>query len=327
MMLVQGLHKVIGETTILQDIDLDVTEGEIVAIVEPATTGLHALFQMLIGQMTPTSGLIEVNGNTPENKRDYVSSLGILFEEDTLYPHMTVVDNLRFVAKLFHVDSHEIDRILAEVGLSDRARTPVSRLSSPLSRRVALGRALLHDPKTLVLFDPFARCDEPTILLITKLLTKQATQSKSIIILSPGMDHLQFCDRIYMLRHGQLNPVNTNEAEIEQIPLRIPVQLDGKVTLVNPADILYITTQDRQVILYTDNEQFVSNFSLSELEERLSHSGFFRAHRAYLVNLQRVKDIVSYTRDSFNLRLNDAAETQIPLSKNAATRLKKLFDY
>ena len=64
-----------------------------------------------------------------------------------------------------------------------------------------------------------------------------------------------------------------------------------------------------------------------ELEERLARGGFFRAHRGYLVNLQHVKEVIPYTRDSFSLRLDDPASTVIPLSKSAAAELKDLLGY
>ena len=71
----------------------------------------------------------------------------------------------------------------------------------------------------------------------------------------------------------------------------------------------------------------LTQFTLAELEQRLARSGFFRAHRAYLVNLQHVKEVIPYTRDSFSLRLDDAANTEIPLSKTAAGELKELLGY
>ena len=66
---------------------------------------------------------------------------------------------------------------------------------------------------------------------------------------------------------------------------------------------------------------------MSELEQRLSRSGFFRAHRGYLVNLQHVKEVIPYTRDSYSLRLKDPEGTKIPLSKTAARELRAILGY
>ena len=66
---------------------------------------------------------------------------------------------------------------------------------------------------------------------------------------------------------------------------------------------------------------------MSELETRLARSGFFRAHRSYLVNLQHVKEVIPYTRNAYTLILDDADGTEIPLSKAAAADLRELLDY
>lgn len=325
-LLIHNLQKTVGETTLINIANLQIDSGQIVAVIGTANSGLHTLFQLIIGQVPATAGYIEFDGQIPTDKK-FVSSLGVLFEEDTLYSHMSVEANLRFIAHLYHLERQAVDGVLATVGLNDQKSVPAGKLASGLKRRLALGRALLHDPQILILFDPFARCDENTIALITDLLKQQRERGKTILILSSNSDHLHFCDHRFSLQHGELNLIQPEETNVSQMPFRIPVRMDGKVTLINPVDVLYITVQDGQVILVTDREQFALQYSLTDLENRLSQSGFFRAHRAYLVNLQRVKDIISFTRDSFNLRLDDASETQIPLSKNAANQLKKIFDY
>ena len=85
--------------------------------------------------------------------------------------------------------------------------------------------------------------------------------------------------------------------------------------------------QDDRAFLHTTDGRLPTQFTLTELEKRLSLSGFFRAHRSYLVNLQHVKEVIPYTRDSFTLKMKDEAGTQIPLSKSAARELRKLLDY
>lgn len=327
MVYIHNLQKTIGETTVINIPDLQIHPGQIVAITGSANSGLDTLFDMLIGKIPTTAGLIEMSSHSPDDHKASVSSLGVLFEQDTLYPYISVEANLRFISQLYQVDRRAVDHALDMVGLNDHRRVLAGKLPSGLMRRLALGRALLHDPQILILFNPFARCDENTIALITNLLIQQREQQKAILILSPSTDHLHFCDQRLLLQHGEVSPVELTQAHVIPMPFRIPVRMDGKVALVNPADVLYIAVQDGQVILYTDHEHFPLHLNLTELDERLSQSGFFRAHRAYLVNLQRVKDIISYTRDSYNLRLDDDAETQIPLSKNAATELKRRFNY
>ena len=107
----------------------------------------------------------------------------------------------------------------------------------------------------------------------------------------------------------------------------IPARSNDKIILVDPAEILYVFAQEDRAYLQTVDERLLTQFTLAELEKRLLRSGFFRAHRAYLVNLQQVKEVIPYTRDSFSLRLKDAAGTKIPLSKSAERELRELLEY
>jgi ABC-2 type transport system ATP-binding protein len=103
--------------------------------------------------------------------------------------------------------------------------------------------------------------------------------------------------------------------------------MEDKIALVNPADILFVEAQDGRAFLKTAGERLPTQFTLSELEQRLSRSGFFRAHRSYLVNLQHVIEVIPYTRNSYSLRLDDPDDTTIPLSKSAAAELRELLGY
>ena len=98
-------------------------------------------------------------------------------------------------------------------------------------------------------------------------------------------------------------------------------------TQLNPGDILYAEAAQGRTVLITKDSQLSSQFTLNELEERLKRSGFFRAHRSYLVNLQHVQDVIPYSRNSFSLRLSDPDNTKIPLSKNAEVELRDLLNY
>jgi DNA-binding LytR/AlgR family response regulator len=90
---------------------------------------------------------------------------------------------------------------------------------------------------------------------------------------------------------------------------------------------MFVYAQVDRAYLQTTVDRYPTQFTLSELEKRLSRSGFFRAHRGFLVNLQHVKEVIPYTRDSYSLKLKDNAGTEIPLSKAAARELRGLLGY
>ncbi len=99
------------------------------------------------------------------------------------------------------------------------------------------------------------------------------------------------------------------------------------MALVGRVDILGVAAQDDRRVLEAAGGRLRRQFPLTELETRLARSGFFRAHRGFLVNLQHVREVIPYTRDSFSLKLKDAAGTKIPLSKSAARELRELLGF
>ena len=107
----------------------------------------------------------------------------------------------------------------------------------------------------------------------------------------------------------------------------IPARLAEGIELINAVDILYVEAQDNRTFLRTLEDHLPTQFTLTELEKRLARSGFFRAHRSYLVNLQHVKEVIPYTPDTYILKLRNLDGIDIPLSKSAARELRELLDY
>jgi ABC-2 type transport system ATP-binding protein len=214
------------------------------------------------------------------------------------------------------------------VGLADRSAGPASELSPGLARRLAFGRAILHHPAVLILVEPFAECDVASVELITRLINQLAADTAVLILALEATGFNQLCQKIYVVENGRISQAQTPEMQTQpDLPFKIPARLEGKVALINPGDILYASTEDGRTCLHTITDQIATHLTLSELEERLARSGFFRAHRSYLVNLQHVREVIAYTRDSYTLILGGAARVEIPLSKNAARDLRELLDY
>jgi ABC-2 type transport system ATP-binding protein len=194
---------------------------------------------------------------------------------------------------------------------------------------LTFGRAILHQPKILILVKPFERCDELTISLLTRLIHQLSEAGTTVFILADDNAHLHtVCDTIYLLNQGRITEsYSPQEEQHATLPFKIPVRMAGKVALINPVEILYADAAEGRANLHTLDGRLPTQFTLTELEERLSRSGFFRAHRSYLVNLQHVKEVIPYTRNSFSLRLADDENTEIPLSKSAAGELRQLLGY
>lgn len=323
------LQKTIDQHLVVDIASLHIEPGTIAAVIGPVGSGREALFDLLLGRTTPTVGTVRLGGIDPAtDPTAFSKQVGVLFSEDGLYPHQSAKANLVFHCRLRDIPRSRADEVLVDVGLADHAQLRADRLSSGLLRRLAFGRAILHDPAILLLVNPFEKCDEASIQLLRRLVRLQADEGKTVLILADDIAHLYvLCDILYTMEHGQLVEASRpDENGQSSLPFKIPVRLEDKVALVNPTDILYAVAQDGRVSLRTTQDLTPTQFTLSELEDRLSRSGFFRAHRGYLVNLQRVKEVIPYTRNSFTLVLDDD-ETEIPLSKAAARELRELLGY
>lgn len=326
------LQKMPSATPLLDIETLTVAAGEIVAIVGPVGSGKTELLDLLTGQSQPTRGTVRVCGLDPRRDHQRLSQrVGVVFRENGLYERQSVRANLTFHCSLRGLPNRRADEVLAEVGLADHAATPAARLPANLARRLAFGRAILHKPQALLLMDPFAGCDTASCAVLSQSMRQMAQGGAAVLILTrEGAGLAALCRAVYTLEQGRLRRVDIpqgNEEPKAELPFKVPARQEGQVVLVNPADILFASAEEDQTHLHTTMGEIPSHLSMGDLETRLLRNGFFRAHRSYLVNLQRVKAIIPYTRDSYTLILDDPANTEIPLSRNAAKELRELLGY
>ena len=335
MIEIHNLQKVVDQTTNIDIPELVAVSGEITAVL--GLTGLQkkTFIELLTGQTQPTSGKIQLMASDPfKDRREFAARVGILPEENGLYSKLSVRQNLTFYCNLYGIETEHADLILQKVGLQDRASTKANDLSPSLARRLAFGRSIIHNPPILLLVDPFNDCDPSSIALLKQLIGEAVKNDTTVLIVTTDRTQIfGFCQSIVETENGRfLEPIRPEEQTPQtDLPFKIPARLDGKVALVNPADILYATTEDGRTLLCTDDAQVPTHLTLSDVEERLSRSGFFRAHRSYLVNIQHIKEVISYTRNSYTLILDGVSpengRIEIPLSKGAARELREMLDY
>ena len=107
---------------------------------------------------------------------------------------------------------------------------------------------------------------------------------------------------------------------------QIPARKGDKIYLINIDDIDFVNIQMEYTYLHTDTDRFLTNHTLSELEKMLDPAKFFRAHRGYLVNLQRVKEITKVGTSSYELTMSDPSKSKIPMSRRQSSELKKILN-
>jgi ABC-2 type transport system ATP-binding protein len=330
MIEIHNLQKVVDGQTVVEIDSLIIDPGTVAGFIGPVDSQLGVIFDLLTGQERPTAGSILISGIDPYQERDQFShKAGVLFAEDNLYKRQSVLANLNFYRRLYRLPAERAQEVIELVGLADQEEAIVEKLNPGLVRRLAFGRAILHNPTVLLLNEPFRGCDAATINIISGLIQGYSQDGSTILILSQDDQQVsQLAGVVYHIEQGHVvDTYYPAEEQRESLPFKIPAKLEHTVALVDPADIYYAYAQDDRTFLQTGDGSLPTQFTMAELEQRLSRSGFFRAHRGYLVNLQLVREVIPYTRDSFSLRLKDPEGTKIPLSKSAAKELRDLMGY
>ncbi len=212
MLTVRGLHHWFGDNHVLDAIDLDVGEGEILAVMGSSGGGKTTLLKCISGLLKPTEGEITVDGidvkKDPEEAR---SRMGLVFQYAALFDYLDVKQNILFGVqrrrKLSRKDADAlVQERLADVGLSGTERMMPSELSGGMRKRVGLARALALEPKLLLYDEPTSGLDPVTAYSIDELIVETCRKRKvtSIVVSHDVTSVFRVADRIAFLSEGSV---------------------------------------------------------------------------------------------------------------------------
>jgi len=325
---IEDLHHPDG----LYGITFSLAPGEVLALVGSRGNGKGPLLRLLTGKGRPSRGWIRIAGYTPQEP-GATAQIGVAGSDWGVNPLHTVREALALFARLWSLPRERVDQVAAALELKAVANQPVCSLSPGELARLRLGRALLHNPPLLVLDEPIDDVDVESAGIIETVISAQAEEGKGVLLTTFGHPRaLRLATRLLYMEFGRLvdapavpkPPAEPAEPAPPRVDL-IAARRDERIVLFSPGEILYAYAQDKSVYIHTREGDWTVPFTLAELEERLAPHGFFRAHRAYLVNLAQVREIAAWTRSSFSLRLRDGGE--IPLSKHRVAELKELLGW
>ncbi len=171
MIELDGLVRRYGEREALSDVSLSLTAGQTLVVFGPNGAGKTTLLRVLSTLLRPHSGSVHVLGKSlPDEAWAVRGRVGLLSHEPLLYRELTARENLRFHARLHGVGEARVEELLAAVTLADRADEPLKTLSRGMVQRVAICRAVLHDPELLLLDEPWANLDPAARELVEPLI-------------------------------------------------------------------------------------------------------------------------------------------------------------
>lgn len=209
---VARLRKSYGELVALDGVSFEVRPGELFGFVGSNGAGKTTTMRIMLGVLEADSGEVRYGG-APITRHDR-TRFGYMPEERGLYPKMKVLDQLVYLAQLHGLSTNDAhtsaERWIDRLGLRDRRAEEVQKLSLGNQQRVQLAAALVHEPRVLVLDEPFSGLDPVAVDVMSQVLKEQSANGVPVVFSSHQLDLVQrLCDRVGIIRDGRMVAVGT----------------------------------------------------------------------------------------------------------------------
>lgn len=260
MIQIQGLTKRFGQLTAVDNLSLEIGEGEIFGFIGPNGAGKSTTMKILAGLLKPDGGKatvdnLDVARDGPRIRR----ILGYMPDFLGVYDDLTVDEYLQFFAAAFKIKRNKraavVDSVLELTDLSDKRRAMVSSLSRGMQQRLGVARVLIHEPKVLLLDEPASGLDPRARIEMRSLLTELGSMGKVLMVSSHILTELaEMCTSIGIIERGKLLYAGSIQDAYERVSAgeRISVQLEpgGKPA----ADVAQLLQQDKRVAQVTPED-------------------------------------------------------------------------
>ncbi|MBE6046818.1 MAG: ABC transporter ATP-binding protein [Clostridium sp.] len=206
----KNVSKKIGKKKILQNINMEVNEGEIVGFIGPNGAGKTTTIKLIVGILTPNSGEILINNKLIKDKTSLVEAtknFSCMIENPSVYDYLTGYENLKQIVR-GSKDLHDsdIDEVVELVNLSKSIKDKVATYSLGMKQRLAIAQALITKPRLLILDEPTNGLDPIGIIEIRKLLKNISQKNKTAVLISSHIlgELEQLCDRVVFIHDGKI---------------------------------------------------------------------------------------------------------------------------
>ena len=214
---IQNLTKKFGNVVGVEDLSLDIADGEFVAFLGPSGCGKTTTLLMLAGIYKPTSGVIQFGERVVNQMPPKDRNIGMVFQSYALYPHMTVFSNISYPLKLKKVPKQEqvqrVEAVVETMGIGHLLDRRPGQLSGGQQQRVALGRALVKEPDILLFDEPLSNLDARLRLTMRGEIKQlqQRLNITSIYVTHDQVEAMTMADRIAVMSNGHLQAFDTPE--------------------------------------------------------------------------------------------------------------------
>ena len=224
----KNVSKSFGKRKVINDISLEVKEGEIYGFLGPNGSGKTTTIKMILRLIDLDSGTIIVKGyDTKKQFEKAMDCIGAIVENPDMYKYMTGIENLKLHARIRNVDEKRINEVLELVELKDRAKDKVGKYSLGMKQRLGLALTLLHKPKVLILDEPTNGLDPAGIKKLRDILKEIAhKEGVAVFVSSHILSEMQLmCDKVAVLDNGKIvkteEITNAQEEATEKVEIRV----------------------------------------------------------------------------------------------------------
>ena len=208
---VENLTRRFGDFTAVDHVNFEVNAGEVVGYLGPNGSGKTTTIRMLLGLLAPSEGEATVLGYDVVRQSEEVRArVGYMSQKFAIYDDLTTLENLTFYGGVYGIsDKERIKQTLELVGLSGHEHTLTRDMSTGWRQRLALGIALVHQPKLLFLDEPTSGVDPTARRAFWDLIYQLAESGVTIFVTTHYMDEAEYCERVGVMRDGKLLAMDT----------------------------------------------------------------------------------------------------------------------
>lgn len=222
----RDLTRRFGKVVAVDHVSLDIPRAQIYGFLGPNGSGKSTTIRMFCGLLNPTSGSISVLGHeVPRESEALRSKLGYMTQKFSLWDDLTVLENLRFIARVFTLGASRskvrIDAVLEEYRLAELKGRLAGAMSGGQRQRLALAAATLHEPEMLMLDEPTSAVDPQSRRDFWESLFALAARGTTILVSTHYMDEAERCHRLAILSQGRLVAEGEPETLMEDLPLHV----------------------------------------------------------------------------------------------------------
>jgi heme exporter protein A len=218
MIEVRSLVKSFGPTTALRGVNLSVPEGQFVTLVGPNGAGKTTLLRILATLSRPTRGMVKIGGHDLSKGALAVRrTIGLVSHQTLLYGDLSAEENLRFYGRMYEVTDLDarITQVLEMVGLAHRRRDPVRTFSRGMQQRLAIARAVLHEPSLMLLDEPYTGLDQDAAARLEAVMSSVGTEGRTVVMTTHDLERgLAVADRVVILAKGRV-VFEANRSELD----------------------------------------------------------------------------------------------------------------